>query len=168
MLGTSLLNQKSVQRTGMYRMVSKLLDDSGDLRRGALLLNGAGDGNRTHAICLGSKSSAIELHPRRFDFIGQSDTCCRFLCVAQVAAVETGRKARDAARNGVSLQISSARNRATTRPCASNRRSVRASMLKLVTAASAARKALSCRMPVSQVRAVTTPSVKRRVLRSSA
>ena len=24
---------------------------------------GAGDGNRTHAICLGSKSSTIELHP---------------------------------------------------------------------------------------------------------
>jgi hypothetical protein len=28
-----------------------------------LRLNGAGDGNRTHAICLGSRSSTIELHP---------------------------------------------------------------------------------------------------------
>ena len=69
---------------------------------------------------------------------------------------------------GEPIQISSARNRAMTRPCASNRRSVRASMLKLVTVASAARKALSCRMPVLQVRVVTEPSVKRKVLRSSA
>ena len=36
-------------------------------------LFGAGDGNRTHAICLGSKSSTIELHPRCF-FGNQSNT----------------------------------------------------------------------------------------------
>ena len=41
-------------------------------------LIGAGDGNRTHAICLGSKSSAIELHPHDSDFIGQADAPADF------------------------------------------------------------------------------------------
>ena len=124
---------------------------------GAILLDGAGDGNRTHAICLGSKSSAIELHPRGFYFSAQLHAP-QIFCTTQGVA----------ARCGSEIQISSARNRAITRPCASSRRSVRASILKLVTVASAARKALSCRMPVSQVRVVTAPSVKRKVLRSSA
>ena len=51
----------------------------------AILLDGAGDGNRTHAICLGSKSSAIELHPRDSDFSRQPGALTGFYaqCMAQ-------------------------------------------------------------------------------------
>ena len=46
---------------------------------------GAGDGNRTHAICLGSKSSAIELHPpettRDSDDVRQKNWLCSYLAL---------------------------------------------------------------------------------------
>ena len=41
-------------------------------------MSGAGDGNRTHAICLGSNSSAIELHPRDPDFSRQQGAPTNF------------------------------------------------------------------------------------------